>query len=235
MGISRSTARQTLLFYVIMALPGPLVLMYLPKNFVVAGDATATAQRIADGMFTYRLLVLCDLVSPVGFLLLGWTLYHLFEKVDRRQAQLLVLFVVVNATMDLVDVGILLAPVVLQGRAAALSAFAKPQLDALVLGAMQLRGALLNVDETLWGLWLLPFGILVIKSGFIPKLIGVCLILGCVGWVIMSAQAIVFPHAQAVERVAFLLVQPGEILIVLWLIVKSVQRRPTEAPLVYAA
>jgi hypothetical protein len=226
MSISRSQARGTALLYLLMGLPGPLTLMYLPHSFVVSGDATATAQRMAEGMQTYRWLVLSDLISPIFFLLLAWNLYNLFEQVDRKQARLLVTFVAVSAVLGLVDAVVLMAPLELQSGAAFLSAFNKAQLDALTLGTFKLRDALLVVDEAFWGLWLLPFGILVIKSGFIPKFIGVFLIVGCFAWLALSFLGIVFPHAHRASDIAFYFVQPGELSILLWLLIKSLPPLP---------
>jgi len=232
--MTRADARRTALFYLLMGLPAVPSLMYLPNAFVVRGDGAATAQRIADGMLTYRLIVFGALVSVIGFLLLAWSLYHLFEDVDREQARLLVIFVVVSATLGALDVVCLLAPLALQSRADYLSAFTKPQLDAMTLGTFRIREAVVHTNQSLWGLWLLPFGVLVIKSGFIPKIIGALLILGCVAWLVLCAQAIVFPTARVVSQVVFPLTAPGELSILLWLIYKSLTLKPLESRLAYA-
>ena len=217
-----------------MGLPAVPALLYLPSAFIVAGDATATSQRITGGASLYRLIVLGDLVSAVGFLLLAWSLYHLFENVDRRQARLLVMFVVVSVALGLADVVVLSAPLLLQSGAGYLAVLGKAQLDSLTLGAFGVRNLLLGIAETFWGLWLLPFGILVIKSGFIPKVIGVLLIVGCLAWLTLSVTSIVAPHAHLVERLVFPLTAPGELSILAWLIVKSLTLKQTEARLAYA-
>ena len=131
MQLTRADARQTALCYLFMGLPGVPSLMYLPKAFIVPGDGAATAQRIVDGMLTYRLIVLGALASVIGFLLLAWRLYELFEDVDRGQARLLVIFVVTSATLGAVDVVCLLTPLILQSGAGYLGAFPKAQLDAM--------------------------------------------------------------------------------------------------------
>jgi hypothetical protein len=222
--ISRADARQTSVLYLLMALPGVPALISLPGNFIVRSDAAATAQRIADGAFTYRLIVLGYLSSMIFFIVLAWKLYQLFERVDKRQAQLLVLFVLVSAAFALVDVVLLLAPFTVQTNAGSLAAFTKPQLDALAFGALRLRNPLILVNQAFWGLWLLPFGILVIKSGYIPKFIGALLFLGFAAWVVLSASGILFPSAHLVERIVFPLTAPGELSILLWFIVKSLSR-----------
>ena len=234
MAMTRATARQIALFYLLMALPGVPSLTYLPSTFVVTGDAAATAQRITESILTYRVIVLGALVSMVFFLILAWSLYHLFEEVDRKQARLLVIFVLVSVAMGVIDVTLLLAPLALQGSASSLSAFTKAQLDALTLGIFKVRTVLLQVDETFWGLWLLPFGILVIRSGFMPKLIGAFLIVGCFAWLALSATSIVFVHVRIVEKIAFVLTAPGELSVLTWFIVKAVKRQPAEAVLAYA-
>ena len=234
MAMTRATARQIALFYLLMALPGVPSLTYLPSTFVVTGDAAATAQRITESILTYRVIVLGALVSMVFYLILAWSLYHLFEEVDRKQARLLVIFVLVSVAMGVIDVTLLLAPLALQGSASSLSAFTKAQLDALTLGIFKVRTVLLQVDETFWGLWLLPFGILVIRSGFMPKLIGAFLIVGCFAWLALSATSIVFVHVRIVEKIAFVLTAPGELSVLTWFIVKAVKRQPAEAVLAYA-
>lgn len=240
MAITRAAARQTSLFYLMMGLPGPLVLLYLPRAFVVRGDATATVQRIASNVVMYRWLALADLVSPIGFVLLAWSLFNLFEDVDRKQARLLVSFVAVAATLGLVDAALLLVPLLLQSTASYWAAFTRPQLDALTLGVFAVRDLLLLVNQAFWGLWLLPFGILVIKSEFVPKIIGFFLIIGCFGWLILCLTGIVFPVSLypgigIVNRFAFMMVQPGELLVLAWFIFKGLTLKPLEPQLAYAS
>ena len=88
----------------------------------------------------------------------------------------------------------------------------------------------LRANEALWGLWLVPFGILVIKSGLIPKVIGVFLLIASVGYMAMSVVNIAFPaYAASVDRVAGLLIQ-GELTVILWLLIKGA-RRDTTSPM----
>jgi hypothetical protein len=233
MHITRKDARQTALLYLLMGLPGVPALAYLPKNFVVSGDAAATAQRIANGEVLYRLIVLGALASMIFFVILALKLYGLFADVDRTQARLLVSFVMISVVFGMIDLICLLTPLAIQS-GASFAAFTKTQLDGMTLAVFSVRNILLGVDETFWGLWLLPFGILVIRSGAIPRIIGVFLIMGCVGWVAMSAIFIVAPHAHRLSNIAFILAQPGELSMLGWLLVKSFMPRPAETRLAYA-
>lgn len=224
MSSMKSTARRAGLLYWVMGLSAVLSLQYLPRLFIVTGDATATASRIAQGAMTYRLLVLADLVSPIAFLFLAWTLYNLFEDVDRKLATLLVMLVSVSCALGIASTVSLMAPLVLQSGADFLSVFTKPQLDALALVFLRLRGYGLALDEAFWGLWLVPFGVLVIKSGFIPKILGVFLIVGCFAYLALSVTSIVFPaYVHVVNQIALPFFALAELPIAIWLLVKGVK------------
>jgi len=222
----QSRARRAGVVYFVMSAAGAPALLYLPR-FVVAGDAAATARNIANGEQLYRLLMLGSLVGSTLFVVLGWSLYHLFEHVDRRQALLMLLLVLVSATLGIVDVALLSPPLVLRTQAGALSAFTSPQRDALSFALLKIRSVELAANESLWGWWLVPFGLLVIRSGFIPKIIGVFLLVASVGYVAMSTASIAFPaYVAAVDRVGMILIQ-GELTVILWLLIKGARRGVT--------
>jgi hypothetical protein len=226
---STTTTRTPGLLYFMMGLPAVFSLQYVPAAFIVPGDAAATARRITEGALTYRIGILCDLVSNVGFLLLALSLYSVFKDVDRKQARLLLSLVLVSVAVGLANEVHQIAPLILLGGADFHSAFTKPQLDALVLASLRLRSSGLAIDSALWGLWLFPFGILVIKSGFLPKLLGACLIIGGMGYLATCVTSIVIPdYRHVVSLVALPLYAIGEVPIALWLIVKGVRAQPPE-------
>jgi hypothetical protein len=209
-----------------MGLPAVLSLQYMPNAFIVPGDAAATAGRIADGMLTYRLLVLADLVSAIGFLFLAWTLYKLFSGVDKTLALLLVILVSVSAALGIASTVNMMAPLVLVSGADFLSVFTKAQLDALVLGFLHLRNYGLALNAAFWGLWLVPFGLLVIKSRFIPKILGVFLIIGCPAYLALCVTSIVFPaRVQLVYQIGLPFFAIAELPIMLWLLIKGANVR----------
>ena len=219
----QSRARWAGVIYFVMSVVGAPMLLFLPR-FIVAGDPAATAHNIAAGEATYRLLLVGGLIGSILFAVLGWSLYHLFEEVDRKLATLLLSVVLVSATIGLLDVALLAPPLVFRSSTAFLSAFSPAQLDALALGALRVRSFELRADEALWGFWLVPFGILVIRSGFIPRIIGVLLLIASVGYVAMSVAYIGFPaYVATVDRVAGILIQ-GELPAVLWLLIKGARR-----------
>ncbi len=77
------------------------------------------------------------------------------------------------------------------------------------------------IDEMFWGLWLFPFGLLVFRSGFLPRFIGVWLMINCFGYVALSVTSLFFP---AYYEAAFRWAHPvlfGELVIMLWLLIKG--------------
>src|SRR5437870_8624060 len=78
MSTIRARARRAGLLYQLMGIPGAVGLLYIPTFIVVPGDAAATARNILASDVTYRLVVLCGLISCIGFSLLAISLYNLF-------------------------------------------------------------------------------------------------------------------------------------------------------------
>jgi len=218
---SGATARSVGVLYLSFMAPGLPFLLYVPR-LIVSGNAPATAANILAHETAYRLSVLGWVVGHILWIYLAWSLYRLFEKTDRRQAQLMVTFVVVSVAMTLVNLINQLAPLTLLSGAEFLSPLSQSQLEALAYASLRLHSAGTGIEFAFWGLWLLPFGILVIKSGFVPKLIGYLLILGCIGWLIQSAVSIVAPAYTALAfKAAQPLVAPGELSMMLWLLIKG--------------
>ena len=100
----------------------------------------------------------------------------------------------------------------------------------MAMGSLSLQSYGTSAVMALWGLWLLPFGILVFRSGFIPRILGVLLIVGCFGWLGISVTSLLFP---AYARIAnqFTVLAIGEILIILWLVIMGARTTPLEGQL----
>jgi hypothetical protein len=108
-----------------------------------------------------------------------------------------------------------------------LSVFDKDQLDALAYLFLRLHGRGAVVANIFWGLWLFPFGVLVYRSGFIPRILGVLLMINGVGYVADSAVALVLPRfSPLVSRITMIPQFIGELPIIFWLLVWGVRARP---------
>ena len=225
----KAKARLAGILYVLMGIPAWFSLMYIPSAFVVRGDATATARNIVTSQSLYRLGILSELVSQTIFLVLVLVLYDLFKDADRKQARLMVMLVGVSVAFEFANCLNLVAPLILLSGADFLAVFSKPQLDALALVFLKLRNDGLGIISLIWGLWLLPFGVLVIKSGFFPKGLGVLLIVACFAYVTDSITLIMLPvPIPVVSTVTLALGGLGELAIVVWMIVVGAKTPQTE-------
>ena len=102
-----------------------------------------------------------------------------------------------------------------------LSAFDKPQRDALAMLFLILRDHQNTAAEILWGVWLFPLAALIYKSRFLPRFLGVWLAINGLAYVILSLTGILFPHYQGK---VFLYSQPAlfaELALMLWLVIKG--------------
>jgi hypothetical protein len=148
-------------------------------------------------------------------------LYDLLKGVNRRHASLMVLLIVVSVPIAFLNELNSIAALVLVRAADFLSIFDKPQRDALAMLFLRLHGQGFVVDEIFWGLWLFPLALLVYRSRFLPRFLGVWLALAGLAWVILSVTGVLLPQVQ--DKV-FAYSQPavfGEIAFMLWLVIKG--------------
>src|SRR4026207_1733694 len=207
--------------YLSMVITGPFSLIYVPSKLIVRGNAAATADNILAHETMFRLSILADLVGQVIFICLAIALYRLLSGVNKIWAALMVALVLVSAAVGFVNTLNDIAALILFRGADFLAIFDKPQRDALGMLFIRLHSQGILIDEMFWGLWLFPFGLLVYRSGFLPRFIGVWLMINCFGYVALSVTALFF---QSYYNAAFGYLQPvllGELAIMLWLLIKG--------------
>lgn len=217
---TRRQARVTGFLYLLVVLTAPIGLLYVPGKLIVPGNATATADNIRASEGLLRLGIASELVHQVIFLFVVLALYHLLRAVDETQAkQMVILGALVSVPIVFVNVLNEIAALVLVSGADFLSVFERSQLDALAYLFVRLHGQGITVVSIFWGLWLFPFGALVIRSRFIPRIFGVLLLVAGIANVVSAFATLVSPrYASFVTRVAGPL-QLAELPIVFWLLI----------------
>jgi hypothetical protein len=231
MNSARKTARVAGLLYVLACFHAPFSLIYLPSALMVPGNAMATANRIRASELLLRMGIVSDLVTNIIFIFVVLTLYRLLEGVDPHQAMLMVILWLVSVPIAFINTLNRLAALILLSGADFLSVFAQGQSEAMAMVFLRLYSQGNIVNQIFWGLWLLPFGILVFKSGFIPRILGVLLIIACFGYVASSVIYLLAPHyGPIVSRFMMMLEALGELPIVFWLLVKGVKVQPRGEP-----
>lgn len=224
MNSTKKQARIAGLLYLLASMPGAFCLIYIPSHFIVSGDAAATASKIAASEFVFRLGILSEVTGFIGFIFVVRALYRLFVGVNKAHASLMVTLILVSIPISLLNVLNETAALELIRGGNFLSVFDKPQRDALAMLFLHLHFDGIIVAQVFWGLWLVPFGILVYKSGFLPRILGVLLIIACLGYLANSIVGLgLLPHVVS-RTVGQLTI--CELPIILWLLIMGAKDQP---------
>lgn len=220
-------ARVAGLVYILASVIGVVRLLYVPSVLFVHGNAAATAANIAAHEPLFRLGIVCYLVSSAMFIFVTLALYRLLKEVDHGLAVLMVIL------GSLMPVPIFFANSVTDAAALLfardsdfLTVFSKPQRDAFVLLFLNLHHHLDLANAVFWGLWLLPLGLLIYKSRFLPRVLGPWLMAECFAWLAFSASGILSP---GLDSKIFDYSQPlmfAEVATMFWLAIMGAKQKP---------
>jgi hypothetical protein len=214
-----------------MSLTGFFSIIVVGRALIVAGDATATAHNILASETLFRVGIVSELVSATLFIFTALALFRLLGGVNKTLAWLMVALLVVAVPISFLNVLNELAALALLRGADFLSVFPRQQLDAQAMLFLELHRQGIVVASIFWGLWLLPFGLLVIRSGFIPRILGVLLIAACLGYLGNSLTLLLVPGSgQVIGQVAVILEIAGETPIIAWLLIKGATPQRSAAP-----
>ena len=225
----RRESRRAGWIYLLSGFSAPFGLIYVPGRIVVAGDATATADRLRSSEMLLRLGIASELVTAALFMVVALVLYRLLKPVDAGHARAMVLLYAVAVPISFLNVLFELAALQFAQGAPYLMAFDPAQRDALALLCMKLHSQGFLLAEVFWGLWLLPMGMLVFRSGWFPRALGVWLVANGVAYVLTSAVGILAAQQSAGVRMFALPVQFGELAFMLWCIVVGARPKPAVA------
>jgi len=219
-------ARVAGLLYILASVVGVVRLMYIPEALIVRGNAAATADNIAAHELLFRFGIVTYLVASVLFIFVTLAFYRLLKGVDQTLAILMVIL------GSLMPVPIFFVNTVTDAAALQfalggdfLSVFDKPQRDAFTRLFLNLHHHLDLANAIFWGLWLLPLGLLVYRSRFLPRFLGVWLMVGCFVWLAFSFTGILLPGH---EDKVFTIGQPfmlGEVATMLWLVIMGAKEQ----------
>jgi hypothetical protein len=221
MSSTKNPGRFAGLLYIALSLPGVFAMVYVPSKLIVHGNATATASNISASEQLFRLGIAAQLISQAGFIFVALALYDLLKGVNRRLASLMVTLVVVSIPIAFLNEVNSIAALVLVRGTDFLSIFDKPQRDTLAMLFLNLRFHGIVLDEIFFGLWLLPLALLVYRSRFLPRFLGVWLVLDGLAYVTLSLTEVLSP--QYSDK-AYAYAQPalfGEVAFMLWLVIKG--------------
>jgi hypothetical protein len=221
----KKTARIAGLLYLINAVTAAIGIIAIPGKLIVPGDIAETAKNILSNEFLFRFGIFNCFASQIVFIFLALTLYKLFENVNKNLSRSLLALVIVS-----VPVGFYIifnqceALELLQNKY--MTSFDQIKIQELAMSKLQIYQNGIVLIGIFWGLWLIPFGQLVYKSGFIPKILGILLIAGGISYLIDVSVFILFPEFHDKTNILVAMTSSiAELSMVLWLLIKGTKSR----------
>jgi hypothetical protein len=220
----KRTARIAGLWYLGFSL-GPFYLLYVPSQTVVHNDAAATAARVLSHETLYRWGMLAETLGAVIFVGLSLALYRLFESVDRHRARQMVALVLVSSALGLVTVVFSAAALLVFRGGDTFAGLDGHTREATGMLLIRMHGQATGINQTFWGLWLLPFGWLVVRSRFLPRWLGYWLLLDGIAWVVLGVTWFLAPDHTDVLFRYFQPVFMAELAAMLWLLIVGAKEK----------
>jgi len=207
--------------YFLLVITGIFNLMYVPSQLIVMSDPAQTVSNIMANPLLLRAGMVTGILSYICYLLLPFVLFDLFKDVNRNCALLMVILSVISVPISIANMVNFADILTLLSGADYLSVFNEQQIQTQVMLKLKSYSNGIKVVQIFWGLWLLPLGYLVYITGYIPKILGVMLMLGCVGYLILFFKTLLFPEVVLPSFIKM----PGsigEIGTCLWLLIMGV-------------
>jgi Domain of unknown function (DUF4386) len=230
MSFIKNAGRFAGLLYILASIPGVFALVYIPGKLIVRGNATATAHNMVASETLFRLGIAADLICQALFIFVALALYDLLKGVNRRHALLMVTLILVSIPIAFLNELNGIAALILVRGADFLSLFDKPRRDALAMLFLNLHGHGFDVAGIFWGLWLFPLGLLVYRSSFLPRILGVVLMVNCFAYPLNSFTSLVLPQYEAIVSRWMSPLQFGEVVFMLWLVIMGARPKPLADP-----
>jgi uncharacterized protein DUF4386 len=225
----KKAARVAGFLYLLVVVTGLFSLVYVPGKLMVVGNPAATAANILASQSLFEIHILNGLVSTLLFLFVALALYRLLKDVNPSYAAVMVILVLVQIPLGIGEVLNEIAALDLLRGDGFWSAFDKPQQVALAMSLLDPNNRGTSAVEMLWGLWLLPLGLLVFRSRFLPRWLGVWLGINGLAYVAMSCVGILWPqYSKALKTIAFPALL-GEVALTLWLLIVGARPKPIAA------
>ncbi|HEY0702681.1 MAG TPA: DUF4386 domain-containing protein [Candidatus Acidoferrales bacterium] len=222
-GSAKKTARIAGALYLLCSVTAGFPLIYVPNHFMVEGNPAATAAKILASEMLFRVCIVSELIGAIVFAFMVRALYRLLHDIDQGHASWMVTLVLLSIPITFINVLDEIAALnLIHGGATFLATFTPTQREALAMFFLNLHANGIGLANIFWGLWLVPFGLLVLKSRFLPRFLGVWLIVDGLALVGVSVTALLLPaHLDMVNRIA-IIPELGELATMLWLLIKGV-------------
>jgi hypothetical protein len=208
--------------YLLISIPAGFCLTSGSAAFIVRNDAAATAQKIRPSELLFRACLTMEIAGAIGFLFVALALYNVFEGFSKPLASLMVTLWAVSIPISCLNVLNKVAVLHILNGTNAPAGFDPQHINALLMLFLDMHRYGIILAQIFWGLWLFPLGILIFKSRYLPRIIGILLVAACCAYVASSLTYLLMPiYGDRVSNVAMFFGGLGELPLMLWLIMKG--------------
>lgn len=231
MSVNYKTVRVAGLIYLLVIVTGIFSLAYVPIQLIDWNNAGTTFTNISRSAGLFRLGIFSSVVCYVAFIFLPLVLYRLLHAVHEQLARVMVILALLSVPLSLINLQHKYAALSIVETAGLLKGGSSAVLQSQLMFELQQYNNGLLLATVFWGLWLFPLGMLAYRSGFMPKLLGILLMAGCVGYLInFAGNTLVEDYPQtAIRKIAGLLPSIAEISTCVWLLVAGLKTKQYES------
>ena len=225
----KKRARLAGLLWFLAAVTGGFALLYVRSKVIVSGDAAATAGNIVASEFLFRAAIVSNLFSQLFLFFFGLTMYRLFKEVNKALATVFLTSTMMTVAIAVVNALNSFGALLVLSQADYLKAFTPEQLNAMAMIFLRLgNGFGQGLLEIFWVPYFFSFGSLIIKSRYLPKVLGILLMIMSVCYAINILQKFLIPqfNPAAFTRLAMTLGALGGIPTIFWLLIKGAKVQP---------
>ncbi|MCC1483536.1 DUF4386 domain-containing protein [Winogradskyella immobilis] len=219
---TKQTARQAGFLYLLVAIFGGFAHFGVRMKLIVYNDAEVTSNNILSNEFLFRFGFVADIIQLTCFIFLLLILYRLLKSISKIYAKVMFLLAIVGisiACLNMLNQYAVLT--ILKGQY--LETFNTSQIHSLSMLFLELHNVGYAIAHIFFGLWLFPLGYLVYKSGFIPKIIGILLMIATFGYLINMLTGFLFPGFETITSYGALFSGLAELIFIIWLLIKGVR------------
>lgn len=222
----KKTARLSGFLFLLWIIFGLYDMIFISSKIFIKGDIAASSQNILSQEFLFRTGIFSGLIANFIWILLVLTFYRLFKSVNDFIAKLLVAFVIIQVPVAFIKAAFSFAALmILKGEV--LMTFDIAQRQDLANLFLKLNNYCVYALELSWGLWLFPLAILVYHSKFIPRFIGIWLLINGSVYVLLSFLDVVLPQYRVVVFTYGMPAMFGELVLMLWLLIFGIREKKT--------
>jgi hypothetical protein len=219
----KKTARLAGLFYLLNVLTSIYGMLYVSSKISMNGNSSDILNNLVQNEFLFRSGIFMRLISSIPWILLAFSLYRLLKQVNEDQAKLMFAWMILS-----IPIGFIAEAFNISGLLIAKDELLKSmdivQRQEYAVLFLKAYNHIISISEMFWGLWLLPFGLLICKSRFIPRILGILLLLGGTGYIVEWITFVLFPiYKPTVSHYTVVLGSIGEITVMLWFLIKGVK------------